>query len=77
MKLLAENCLARARVTAFVDGNPVNQGKSIGGVAIIAPQEITDRARPIIVATLLQETEIIETIRETLRLPNRVVTLSG
>ena len=75
MKLLAETCLARARITAFIDMNPIHHGKKLSGIPIIPPQAITDTGSPIIVATLLHQKEITEAIQAKFRLPNRIVAL--
>lgn len=77
MKLLAETSLGRARVVAFIDSNPINQGKKLVGVPIVAPEQITDRTSPILLATLLHEEAIRETIRERLHLPNPIIALGG
>ena len=37
MKLLAETSLRSANIIAYVDGNPINHGKSIKGCRIISP----------------------------------------
>ena len=76
MKLLAETSLRSAHITAFVDGNPVNQGKSLKNIPIISPREITDRETPILLATLLHEKAIREAIQK-LGLTNPVVALGG
>jgi SAM-dependent methyltransferase len=40
MKLLGETCLAQAKISAFVDGNPINQGKLLKGRPILAPAQV-------------------------------------
>ncbi len=75
MKLLAENALPLDRVSAFVDGNPINQGKTLLGIPILAPDEITDRESPILIATLLHQKEISSKIKESLKLPNPLILL--
>jgi len=74
MKLLADTCLRDARITAFVDGNPINQGKSLHGSKIIAGSEINARTTPILVCSLINADSILETIRD-LKIPNGVFTL--
>jgi len=76
LKLLAETCLAQAPITAFVDGNPLNQGKHLHGIRILAPEELSSLpAQPIIIGTLLHHHAIEKRIRENLRLSNRIITL--
>lgn len=75
MKLLAETSLARIEINAFIDGNPVNQGKQLRGIEIKAPEQVTDHLTPILIATLLHQREISSRIRDSLRLPNPIVTL--
>jgi hypothetical protein len=53
MKLLCDTALKQAKIIAFVDGNPVNVGKTLRGVPIIRPEELQNRSAPIILATLL------------------------
>ena len=74
MKLLADTCLRTAKIAAFVDGNPVNQGKILHGAKVIPSSEITARETPILVCSLINEDSILETIRD-LNLPNPVATL--
>ncbi len=75
MKLLAENALPLERVSAFVDGNPINQGKTLLGIPILAPDEIVDRESPILITTLLHQKEISSRIKESLKLPNPLILL--
>ncbi|MDQ2659989.1 MAG: class I SAM-dependent methyltransferase, partial [Verrucomicrobiota bacterium] len=75
MKLLAESSLAEVQVIAFVDGNPINQGKTLRGAPVLPPERIKDDETPILIATLLHYKEITATIRETLRLSNPLITL--
>lgn len=79
MKLLAETSLAKAKIKAFVDGNPINHGHKLNDVPILAPEQIKIRglSQPIIVSSLIHHEAIAETIRHRMRLPNRVVFLAG
>jgi 2-polyprenyl-3-methyl-5-hydroxy-6-metoxy-1,4-benzoquinol methylase len=74
MKLLCDTALKDAKVVAFVDGNPVNVGKTLRGVPIIRPEQLEDQKTPIILATLLH-TEGIRNRIISLGLANPVVTL--
>jgi SAM-dependent methyltransferase len=74
MKLLAETSLANAQIVAFVDGNPVNHGKILRGVPILAPEEIVEMDQPIIVTSILHQKAIAYRIRQ-LELSNKVILL--
>lgn len=76
LKLLADTSLGRAEIAAFVDGNPLNQGKTLAGRPILAPSRLGELPpHPILVATLLHGSAIVYRIREELHLPNPVITL--
>lgn len=62
MKLLAETSLAKADIVAFVDNNPINQGKMLKDTPIISPEKIGNLPHPILVTTLLHQKEIAEQI---------------
>ena len=55
MKLLAETSLGEAEIAAFVDGNPINHGKMIRGVPVLAPEKIRSMPQPILISTTLHE----------------------
>lgn len=74
MKLLSDTCLHTARISAFVDGNPINQGKMLHGANVIAGSEITAGNTPILVCSLINEASILDSVRN-LALPNPVATL--
>jgi len=74
LKLLAETSLGQAHITAFVDGNPANQGRALQGIPILAPEQVKPGATPIIVASVLHHQEIAARIRQ-LQLPNPIITL--
>ncbi|MGD0214796.1 MAG: methyltransferase domain-containing protein [Terriglobales bacterium] len=76
MKLLCDTALKDANVVAFVDGNPVNVGKTLRGVPIIRPELLKNQNAPIILATLLH-TQGIRNRITTLGLRNPVVTLQA
>jgi Methyltransferase domain len=76
MKLLCDTALKDAKVAAFVDGNPVNVGKTLRGVPILRPEELENRSAPIILATLLH-TQGIRSRIASLGLTNPVVALHG
>ncbi len=74
MKLLCDTALKDAKVAAFVDGNPVNAGKTLRGVRIIRPEQLENQTAPIILATLLHSQGISNKIAS-LGLTNPVITL--
>jgi SAM-dependent methyltransferase len=75
LKLLAETSLAKAQIGAFVDGNPIHQGKVLRGVPILAPEQVRNLPYPIVVATILHQQEVAGQIRR-MGLPNDVVLLA-
>ena len=74
-KLLIETCLGQADIAAFVDSNPINHGKVLRGVEIIAPAALRDRAEPIVITTTLHNRAIADQIRG-MGLGNEVVCLA-
>jgi SAM-dependent methyltransferase len=74
-KLLIETCLGQADIAAFVDSNPINQGKVLRGVEIIAPGALRDRPEPIVITTTLHNRAIADQIRG-MGLGNEVVCLA-
>lgn len=75
MKLLTDTCLSDAKILDFVDGNPVNQGRTLCGKRVVGGTELTSSATPILVCSLVNSAAITSTIRK-LGLTNPVVTLS-
>ena len=76
MKLLGETCLAQAKIAAFVDGNPINQGKLLKGSPILAPTQVLGSKQPIIIASIIQGQAIARAIKQ-LNLPNPVILLAN
>ena len=76
MKLLAETSLAKAQIVAFVDGNPINQGKMLRNVPILSPEQIRGMSQPIVVTTTLHQQEIADEIYS-MALSNKVILLSA
>lgn len=76
LKLLGETCLAQAKISAFVDGNPINQGKLLKGIPILAPAQVRGSKQPIIVASIIQGQAIARDIKK-LNLPNPIILLGG
>lgn len=76
MKLLVETCLGRARIVAFVDGNPINHGKKLKGVEILPPSGIVGLPQPIVITTTLHQAAIADRIRNEMRLANELIFLA-
>lgn len=76
MKLLDLPSLRVKNVVAVVDSNPTLHGKRLGKAPVIPPQALTNRAAPIVIATLLHQDEIALRIHQ-LGLCNRIVRLSA
>jgi SAM-dependent methyltransferase len=64
LKLLTETSLGQARIGAFIDGNPVNRGRILRGIPIVAPDALTAVEVPILVASTIHFRAISETIRQ-------------
>jgi SAM-dependent methyltransferase len=75
IKLLIETCLGQADIAAFVDSNPINHGKVLRGVEIIAPAALRDRPEPIVITTTLHHRAIADQIRA-MGLGNELVVLA-
>jgi len=76
MKLLAETALSEAKIVAFVDGNPINQGKILYDVKIQNPENLRKLNQPILIATTIHEEAIVEKIH-TMGLNNQILLLYG
>ena len=74
MKLLATTCLKEAKIKAFVDGNPINQGQFINGIEVKSPEQIIGLNYPILITSTLHQAEIEATIRK-YSLPNKIFSL--
>ncbi len=74
MKMLAETCLGNAKIIAFVDGNPINQGRTLKGIPILSPDQLKSSEVPIIVTSILHYQAIADCIRA-LSLTNPIVSL--
>lgn len=77
MRLLAGSRLGTARIAAFVDSNPVHQGKRLAGTPILAPDEVLSRLSadvPIVIGSLVNLSAIEATIRSR-GIPNPILRL--
>lgn len=75
MKLLAETSLGHAKIAAFVDSNPINQGKVLLGTLILSPDQIKTMQLPIIVTSTLHGREIERMIKYKFGLSNKIILL--
>jgi SAM-dependent methyltransferase len=73
--LMATTVLAKAAITAFVDSNPMYQGKLLNGFPILPPQALAGRSEPILISTRVFQREIERQIREDLKLGNELILL--
>lgn len=76
MKLLAQTCLCNATIKAFVDGNPINQGRILRSSPIISPEKVKALNFPIVITSIIHEKAIFDTIRNILKLDNEIISLS-
>ena len=74
MKLLVETTLADAEIIAFVDNNPINQGKTLRGVRIVAPDQLGYYSEPILISSTLHQQAIVQQISE-MGIKNRLILL--
>jgi SAM-dependent methyltransferase len=74
MKLLRYSPLARSKIVAFVDSSPVNRGRMLREVRIVDPEDLREMPHPIVIASLLHQSEIAQQIRS-MGLDNRLIFL--
>jgi SAM-dependent methyltransferase len=74
MKLLKYSPLARSKIVAFVDSSPVNRGRMLHQVRIVGPEDLREMPHPIVIASLLHQSEIAQQIRS-MGLDNRLILL--
>jgi SAM-dependent methyltransferase len=77
LRLLAVSNLSKGKIKAFVDSNPRYHGKRLHDAPIIAPTDLASYPSdyPILISSRVYQREIAKTIRESLGLPNEIVTL--
>lgn len=75
-KLLVDTALAHADIVRFVDSNPVNQGRLLRGVPVVAPSELRSGDEIIVVASILHHEAIVRAVRA-LGLRNPVLRLTS
>lgn len=62
MKLLVETSLGKADIVAFVDSNPINQGKILRGIKVVSPEKIRNLSEPVLITSTLHQKSIAEQI---------------
>jgi SAM-dependent methyltransferase len=76
MKLLFYSPLKGVRIAAFADSNPSYQGRTLAGAPVVSPEYLRRVECPIVIASLLRDTEITIAIRR-LGLENPLILLPG
>lgn len=76
LKLLAQTCLKDANITAFIDGNPVHQGKKLLERPVLAPGEFQRPSDTIVISSIINQASIQSAIAR-LGLPNPVFLLNS
>jgi SAM-dependent methyltransferase len=75
LRLLADGALDGLNIAAFVDSNPKYQNQLLHGRPVFSPQELHQRAEPILISSYAAQKAIERQIQEELRLSNEIVTL--
>jgi FkbM family methyltransferase len=75
-RLLASGRLSQTKIVAFVDTNPALCGTTLAGSPVISPKELDGYPGPILVCSVTFEREIVDFIRNQLKLKNRILTLT-
>ena len=71
---ILSNVRLRSRVVALTDSNPRFHGRRLGGIPVIAPEDVSGSSVPIVIGSLISHVAIESRIRE-LGLRNRTVRL--
>ena len=74
-KLLVDTALRHANIVRFVDSNPINQGRVLRGIPIVAPSDLHSGDEIIVVASILHHEAIVRAVRA-LGLRNPVLRLT-
>lgn len=75
-RLLATGRLSQANIRAFVDSNPHYQGRLVGGVPVIGPEDVRSRSKTIVIASWVFQDEIETQIRRDLGCRNDILRLA-
>jgi 2-polyprenyl-3-methyl-5-hydroxy-6-metoxy-1,4-benzoquinol methylase len=76
-RLMSSGHLSKANITAFIDSNAHYHGKLLHDRPIISPKEAGNYNHPILISSIIFRQEIIEQIRQELKLSNRLVAIGG
>lgn len=72
---MATTDLGSSNIVAFVDSNTKVHGRLLGGIQAVAPTWLATRNEPILISSRVFQREIVTQIRETMQLPNRLISL--
>jgi SAM-dependent methyltransferase len=75
LRLLASSRLQEAKISVFVDSNPIYLGKNLNGVPIVAPHDLRDRTETIMISSRAYQEEIAHYICKDLNLNNPLIRL--
>ncbi len=75
LRLLETSRLGQANIVAFVDSNPLYQGKELYGRLVLAPADLHERREPILISSRVFQAEIEDVIRRALGLNNDIIRL--
>ncbi|MBA2271751.1 MAG: class I SAM-dependent methyltransferase [Chthoniobacterales bacterium] len=75
LHLMESTNLAQANITTFVDVNSKFHGKELFGRPVIAPAQMAGRSEPVLVCSRAFQTDIVNYIKNDLRLANPLVLL--
>ncbi len=76
-RLMSSSRLREANIIAFVDSNPHYHGKQLEGRPIISPVELAKRSEPLVIGSVIFRQEIVQQIKEDLKLSNRILALGA
>ncbi|MBP7476922.1 MAG: class I SAM-dependent methyltransferase [Chitinophagales bacterium] len=75
LRLMKASAMRDSNILAFIDSNPKYQGKTLNGIPVIAPSELSSKSEPILISTRAYQSEIEDQIKGQLKLPNDVIKL--
>ncbi|HEX8834707.1 MAG TPA: class I SAM-dependent methyltransferase [Abditibacteriaceae bacterium] len=75
LKLLGETVLGKANIRHFIDGNPINHGKTLFGRTVISPQQWVENPLPVVIASTIHQDAIVGKIRDELKVDVPLITL--
>jgi SAM-dependent methyltransferase len=75
LHLMETTNFAKANIAAFVDVNAKYHGRKLFGRPVIAPQAMAHQSGPILISSRAFQSDIVQMIRNALKLPNRFILL--